>query len=122
MALALAVAGRLAPDVAPRSPASSRRTRLASDRRGSSAWTNGWDPEPRQGTGAFGAMASRTALVAWQVRSAPNPAAALHPVAEAVLPSRAILDPAPLPVALVQDLRRRVGALWGSRPPPSEMG
>jgi hypothetical protein len=50
------------------------------------------------------------AMLAWQVRSAPGPAAALHPVVETFLPSRALFDEDPTPVALVRDVRRRLAA------------
>jgi len=64
----------------------------------------------------------RLALTSWQMRTAPNAAAALHPLAELLLPMKAIMAQQPLPVAVVRQLTGRLGRTAPSGPSPPSAG
>lgn len=86
-----------------------RRTRRLADTAWAECMSGRLELGHRRRTGGSDGVRLNLAMLGWQVRSAPHLAAAFHPVAETVIPSRALFDDAPTPVALVRDLRRRLG-------------
>jgi hypothetical protein len=105
VALALAIGAQLDPNLV--QPASTHLNDLAHV-----AWFNTVTgqhlPVDPLHVGSREASRSRRALVRWQLRSAPNLGAGLHPVAELALPIGALRDPRPLGVGIYQDLRSRI--------------
>ena len=50
---------------------------------------------------------SRSEVMVWQVRTAPDLGTALHPLIEAPVSMRALTDPAPLPLGIMRDILNR---------------
>jgi hypothetical protein len=104
--LALAVASNLDPGLARYATASRgthRRARVAwkmclslSKRPQSIAVQNGWAN-----------IRSRSQVLVWQVRTAPDLGTALHPMVEAPVSMRALTDPVPLPLGIMRDILKR---------------
>jgi hypothetical protein len=105
--LALAVAARLAPDLAPSVPAGTRRRRLADE-----AWGEclaGRLPTLRHSDArGWARLRLVGAKASWHVRSAPSAGAAVGAAARSVLPRTFLLDPAPAPEALARYAGRLV--------------
>ena len=105
--LALTVAAHLAPELAYIATGSRRTTRLARQSWNACLSMQMRPQFVRAQTGRTNIWL-RLRILQWQVRSSPNLATALHPIIEAPISMNAVLDPAPFPIAVINDIRLRV--------------
>ena len=105
--LALTVAANLAPELAHSATGSRRTARLARQSWNACLSMQMRPQFVRAQTGRTN-VGLRLRILEWQVRSSPNLATAIHPIIEAPISMNAVLDPAPFPVAVLNDIKLRI--------------